>query len=278
MSCASAASRTLAFLAAAIAPLFAQAQGLPPVTGIVWQLYESAPDAKGNWHRIGARELLIQWTAVDGIAYVPGTRLRRSARMPDWRRIASEPWAERIIVGLSGRTDEQTTRRSLEAMLQESLAITKLELPFRPVAWYFPAEVDPTWKDAPQALPPILARLPRPLWISAYDGDSIGADEFAEWLAKWLPTDVGVFFQDGVGVHVRTPEVARRYVDALAARLGKERVAVIAEAFREHDNKFRPASAAQLKSQLPAYRGYRIYLFDGPHYVPDGVVDELAVP
>lgn len=278
MSCAGAASRTLVLLAAAIGPLFAHAQSLPPVTGIVWQLYESAPDAKGTWHRLGARELLVQWTAVDGIAYVPGTRLRRSARMPDWRRIASEPWAERIIVGLSGRTDEETARRSLDAMLDESLAITKLELPFRPAGWYFPSEIDPTWKDAPRALPRILARLPRPLWVSAYDGDGIGADEFAEWLGSWLPADVGVFFQDGVGVHVRSAQVARRYVDALAARLGKERVAVIAEAFREHDRKFRPATAAELRAQLPAYRGYRIYLFDGPHYLPDRVVDELAVP
>jgi hypothetical protein len=271
-------NRTLAVLAAALVPLVAHAQGIPPVTGIIWQLYESAPDAKGSWQRLGVRELLIQWTAVDGIAYVPGTKLRPSARMPDWKRIAAEPWAERVIVGLSGRTDEQTTRRSLESMLTESLAITKLELPFRPAAWYFPAEVDPTWKYAPLVLPPVLARLPRPLWISAYDGESMGADEFADWLASWMPPDVGVFFQDGVGVHVRSARVARQYADALVARLGKERVAIIAEAFREQDKKFRPATAAELKAQLPAYRGYRIFLFDGPHYVPDAVVDVLAAP
>src|SRR5688572_31922219 len=94
---------------------------LPPVTGVIWQLYEKAPDAKGTWHRLGVQELLIQWTAVDGIAYVPGTALRRSERMPDWERIAREPWATRVIVGLSGRMDEKVTRRSLEAMLAESL-------------------------------------------------------------------------------------------------------------------------------------------------------------
>ena len=271
-------SRTLAALAAALVPLLAQAQSVPQVTGIAWQLYEGAPDAKGSWQRLGARELLIQWTAVDGIAYVPGTKLRPSARMPDWKRIAAEPWAERVIVGLSGRTDEQATRRSLDAMLAESLAIAKLELPLRRTAWYFPAEVDPTWKHAPLVLPPVLARLPRPLWISAYDGESIGADEFADWLASWMPPDVNVFFQDGVGLYVRSAKVARQYADALAARLGKERVAIIAEAFREQDKKFRPATPAELKAQLPAYRGYRIYLFDGPHYVPDATVDALAAP
>lgn len=254
----------------------AQAQATPPVAGVIWQLYENAPDAKGNWQRLGARELLIQWTAVDGIAYVPGTGQRESARLPDWRRIAREPWAERVIVGLSGRTDEKTTRRSLEAMLAESLALTRLSFPFKVSGWYFPAEIDPTWKEAPAALPPVLEKLPRPLWVSAYDGEGVGAAEFADWLASWLPGDVGVLFQDGVGVHARTAAVAREYFDALVQRLGHARVRLIAEAFRENAGKFRPATAAELKEQLAAYRGLPIYLFDGPHYVPESVVRELA--
>lgn len=271
-------SRTLAILFLAALPLGTQAGALPPVTGIVWQLHDKAPDAKGSWQLLGARELLIQWTAVDGVAYVPGTGLRESPRMPDWERIAREPWAERVIVGLSGRFDEQSARRSLDAMLAESLTIARLRFPFRVSAWYFPAEVDPRWKDAPSALPPALKRLPRPLWISVYDGDNIGAAQFADWLASWLPRDVGVLFQDGVGVHVRSAQVAREYADALAARLGKARVGVIAEAFRSEGGRFRPATAAELKAQLPAYRSFRLYLFDGPHYVPDSVVNELRSP
>lgn len=268
-------NRALAFCLAVMAQ-GAQAQALPPVTGIIWQLHETAPDATGSWHRLGARELLIQWTAVDGIAYVPGTRLRPSKRMPDWERIAREPWAERVIVGLSGRTDEKGTRRALDAMLAESLVITRLSFPFKVSAWYFPAEIDPTWKEAPAALPPVLAKLPRPLWISAYDGEGIGAAEFAGWLASWLPSDVGVLFQDGVGVHARTAPVAREYIDALVTRLGAARVGLIAEAFREHGGKFRPATAGELRAQLSAYGDLPIYLFDGPHYVPEGVVRELA--
>ena len=259
----------------ASACLTAQAQSLPPVTGVIWQLYEDAPDAKGTWHRLGAEELLIQWTAVDGIAYVPGTAQRRSKRMPDWGRIGGEPWAKRVIVGLSGRTNEQATRRSLDAMLAESLAIARLQLPFRVAGWYFPAEVDPSWAEAPSVLPPILARLPRPLWISVYDGDNIGAARFADWLASWLPADVGVLFQDGVGVHVRNAVLARGYADALAARLGKPRVAIIAEAFRAENGKFRPATVQELQPQLAPYRGLPIYLFDGPHYVSERLVEEL---
>ena len=269
-------NKALAFLSLVLLPHVSAAQTPSPITGVIWQLYESAPDARGTWHRLGAREFLIQWTAVDGIAYVPGTRLRSSARMPDWARIAKEPWAERVIVGLAGRTDEKEARRSLDAMLAESLEISKLEFPFRVSGWYFPPEIDPSWKEAPQVLPPLLARLPRPLWMSAYDGESIGAREFADWLASWLPSDVGLLFQDGVGVHVRSAAVAREYADALVARLGKERVAIIAEAFRAHQGKFRPASAVELKPQLAHYQGYRIYLFDGPHYVPETVINELT--
>lgn len=253
----------------------AQPSPAPRVTGVVWQLHEKAPEAKGTWHRLGARELLIQWTAVDGIAYVPGTGLRESERMPDWKRIAREPWAERVIVGLSGRSDEQAARRSLDAMLAESLGISRQRFPFRVSGWYFPAEVDPKWKNAPSALPPVLERLPRPLWISAYDSGSIGAQEFAGWLASWLPRDVGVLFQDGVGIHVRNPAVAREYADALSRSLGKARVGVIAEAFRSHGERFRPATAAELRQQLAAYESFPLYLFDGPHYVSERIVEEL---
>jgi hypothetical protein len=268
-------NKSLAVACFAAVACAARADALPPVTGIIWQLYDTAPDAKGTWHRLGARELLIQWTAVDGIAYVAGTGQRQSQRMPDWERIARAPWAAGVIVGLSGRFDEQATRRSIDAMVAESLVISRQQFPFRVSGWYFPAEVDPYWKEAPSVLPPALARLPRPLWISVYDGEGIGAEEFARWLASWLPRDVGVLFQDGVGVDVRSAPVAREYADALAGRLGKARVAVIAEAFRTEAGKFRAATAAELRAQLPYYTGFPIYLFDGPHYVPDSVVDEL---
>jgi hypothetical protein len=265
----------LGLLAAAL-PFGARSRALPQVAGVVWQLHGSAPQAHGNWHRLGARELLVQWTAVDGVAYVRGTGLREASRLPDWERIAREPWAERVIVGLSARFDEQTARRSLDAMLAESLRIARLRFPFRVSGWYFPAEVDPNWKDAPRALPPVLAKLPRPLWITIYDTDDIGAKRFADWIASFIPGDVQVLFQDSVGVGTRSPAAAREYADALSARLGRHRVAIEVEAFRTEQGKFRPATAAELRAQLPAFEGYRLYLFDGPHYVSERVVEELV--
>jgi hypothetical protein len=273
---------TALLLACLSQPFVSTAQTVAPLTGVIWQLHEGAPDMRGNWQRLGAHELLLQWLAVDGIAYIPGTGMRQSKRVPDWRRIAGEPWAARVIVGLSGRTSEEETRRSIAAMAEESLRIAALRLPFKVAGWYFPAEVDPTWKAAAVALPPVLERLPRPLWISAYDGTDRPPEEFAAWIASWLPRHVGVMFQDGVGLHVRSPERARGYVKALGTHLGTERVAMIAEAFRPlgpanaGGQKLRPATAAELKPQLAAYRGLRIYIFDGPHYLPEGVVDELV--
>jgi hypothetical protein len=96
-------------------------------------------------------------------------------------------------------------------------------------------------------------------------------------VAGWLPPDVGVFFQDGVGVYARTPKVALEYLDALRKRLGPERVRVIVEAFRPKlGGGFRPATADELRPQLAAYRGYRTYLFDGPHYVTPDLITDLG--
>ncbi|PZW97924.1 hypothetical protein DFS28_10446 [Pseudomonas sp. 478] len=45
---------------------------------------------------------------------------------------------------------------------------------------------------------------------------------------------------------------------------------IIVEAFRpSFGGGFRSASAAELKTQLAAYDGYPLYLFDGPQYVSD---------
>jgi hypothetical protein len=73
--------------------------------------------------------------------------------------------------------------------------------------------------------------------------------------------------------------VARHYADVMAARLGRDRVRLIAEAFRpQQGGRFRSATAAEIRSQLQLYDGYRVYLFDGPHYVNDALITELAGP
>lgn len=242
---------------------------------MVWQPDNATVGIKGDWHKLGARELLVQWTVVDDQAFIPGTGLPGVPVMPDWKRIGKEPWAKDVIVGLAGYFSENRSRDNVEQLARLSEKIATLSLPLNVTGYYFPAEVDPSWTKA-KDLPALLAKLPRPLWISVYDGANIGPAATADWLKQWLPDDIGVFFQDGVGVYARTAPVARTYADAMRDRLGKDRVRIIAEAFRpQYGGGFRSATAEELKPQLAAYDGYPLYLFDGPHYVTSELVKQL---
>lgn len=268
-------------VAALLVPwLLSACQGLslrpdPPVSGMVWQIDAQTLAPQGSWDRLGARTLLVQWTAVDHLSYVKGGPWPPAARLPDWPSIARQPWAQDVILGLAGRYDETAARAEVANLVTVSAQLAKLPTPLHVVGWYFPVEIDSSWQGAPQ-LGPLLARLPRPLWVSVYDSANVGAETLATWLDGWLPADVGVFFQDGVGVHARTAEVARAHADVLIRRLGRARVRMIAEAFRpQASGGFRAATAEELQVQLKAYAGLPVYLFDGPHYVSDALVNAL---
>lgn len=249
---------------------------IPPIAGTVWQPDNATMDPRGNWQQTGASELLVQWMAVDGVAFVKTRKLPRAPVLPDWQRIGGEPWAREVIMGLAGRFDENAARADLNGLIATSAALARQPLPLNITGWYFPVEVDPTWAGA-SALGPLLARLPRPLWISVYDRANLGPDALAQALKPWLPHDVGLFFQDGVGVHAREATIARHYADVLSAQFGKDRVRIIAEAFRpQPGGGFRSATIEELAPQLAHYNGYRIYLFDGPHYLDDALVAQIA--
>nr|WP_321954520.1 hypothetical protein [Paraburkholderia bannensis] len=247
----------------------------PPLAqGVVWQPDNAHLDPRGDWQRLGVRDLLVQWTAVDDVAFVPGANLP-APRVPDWTRIAGEPWARDVIVGLAGYADEKKARANLDELIARSQKLADARPPVHVSGWYFPVEVDPSWTDAAR-MGPLLERLPHPLWISVYDTRNIGGAALAKWLDGWLPRDVGVFLQDGNGVYARVPSVAREYADALAAKMGRKRVRIIAEAFRpKPGGGFRAATPAELAPQLQAYRGYRVYVFDGPHYLSPELVEGL---
>ncbi|RQS72040.1 hypothetical protein DID96_11535 [Burkholderia sp. Bp8963] len=244
--------------------------------GIVWQIDAATVDPVGNWQWLGASDLLVQWIVVDDTAFVRNTGLRTAAHLPDWDRISREPWAKNVILGLAGDTDERRARTNFARLGEISAALVRMPTPLHVTGYYFPVEIDPSWTDAPR-LVPVLNELPRPLWVTVYDRANVGGDTLGRWLASWLPADVGVFFQDGCGVNARIPPVARNYLDALSHHLGKDRVRVVAEAFRPavHGG-FRAATADELRAQMSAYSGYSVYLFDGPHYVSDDLARALA--
>ena len=253
-------------------------KSLDPVMGVVWQLDDATVRPIGNWQKIGAHRLIVQWTYVDGKSYFAQAMLPTHPVLPDWARITKQLWAHEVILGLAGEFDENRARESVEALvtISKKVLVAARASGLNIVGWYFPVEVDPTWRNAAQ-LRSQLASLPRPLWISVYDRGNIGSKPFAGWLATWLPDDVGVLFHDGVGTAAREPRIARQYADELRGRIGSERFGLIAEAFRKSDKPdFRPATATELIFQLAAYRGHIVYLFDGPHYISREIVDAIA--
>jgi hypothetical protein len=266
------------FLSVAAAALLAgcAAVHVPAIEGVVWQIDNEHTQPQGDWEKLGVKRLLVQWTVVDNLAFLPGTDLPAGKSMPDWQRIAKQPWAQEVIVGLAGRFDERGARGDLESLVQLSAKVAKNPPPVNVAGYYFPIEIDPTWMEAFR-LKALLQQLPRPLWISVYDSANVGPEELAQSLVEWLPPDVGVFFQDGVGVHAREAYVAKHYVNVLVRRLGRERVRVIAEAFRPKvGGGFRPATLEELRPQLATYEGLPIYLFEGPRYLPPPLVQGLA--
>lgn len=246
------------------------------VDGIVWQLHGGSLDPYGEWDRLGARALLLQWIVLNGTAFVPDLGIQTIADPPHWARIAKEPWAHSIIVGLASLSNEPEARRNVAALVDLSARIAERPLPFRAAGYYFPVEADPTWADAPK-MGALLSALPRPLWVSAYDNSNIGAAPFADWIDSWLPKDVGLFFQDGVGLHMRTPQSARIYGEALIAKLGAGRFRMILEAFRPAGgDKMRAVTAAEIRPQIEAYRGFDTYVFEAPTYLDRKLINELT--
>lgn len=245
------------------------------IAGVLWQPDRATVRPEGNWDRLGARTLVVQFGVAGDVAFFAGLSETPVSPLPDWSRIAREPWAKDVILGLAGAYDEPWARAHVAELVDRSRQVASLKTPLNVTGFYFPVEVDPTWKDAP-AIAPLLNQLPRPLWISVYDTSNIGPDTLVDWLETWLPGDVGVFFQDGVGVFARSPEVARTYAEVMRRRLGEKRFRLIAEAFRpKPGGGFRSATAGELVSQLDAYDGFQTYLFDGPHYVSEELVDKV---
>lgn len=110
-------------------------------------------DAHGDWNRLGVTDLLLQWTAVDNTAYVTGTRIPVAPRLPDWNRIAQEPWARHVLVGLAGRFNEDAARANAALLVDQSLELVRAAPRLNIEGWYFPVEVDPSWQDARSLAP-----------------------------------------------------------------------------------------------------------------------------
>ncbi len=123
----------------------------------------------------------------------------------------------------------------------------------------------------------MLSKLPSPVWVSIYSGET-EPENYDLWVKSWLPDHTGVFFQDGVGVGVRSPKQAKHILDQLEHKLGKDKVIIVLEAFRVKKNgQFRAAYPWEIISQLKAYEGKTVYIFDGPHYMSRWCVNIVSL-
>ena len=238
---------------------------VPLIEGVFWQPDLDTARPHSSWEQIGARVLIVQWLVDNGRAWYRSREYPPAAALPDWHRIARAPWASRIVVGLVARSPETAARADLRELVRGSRRIVT-ELPVRPFAYYATVEDDPTWPRQ-RAYRAYLNALPRPLWLSVYTPAGEEPAAFGRWLRRWIPPGVTVLIQDGVGVGHNTPRQARALADAAIHALGAKRVALVVEAFRRAGRGFRAAWPWELWSQFTAYRGLRLYVFDGPHYL-----------
>lgn len=260
----------------AMAPALASA-GQKLIEGVFWQPDRATHQPAGNWEKLGADTFVVQWLVTDHKAWYPSHRFAPWDTQPDWGRIRDEPWARHIIAGLSGHYAEQAARDNLAQVTTESQQVSREPLPFKPSGYYFSVEADPSWINVCR-MREALANLPRPLWISIYSHER-QPKRLDLWLKSWLPADVNVFFQDGVGIGTRTPAEARQIADQLVQQFGRKRVVMVMETFRKSaiGDGFRSGYPWEIIGQLKAYRGQRIYAFDGPHYLGNWTVKALAL-
>lgn len=231
--------------------------------GIFWQPDQQHLGPHGDWQQIGVESLVVQYGSVDERAWFANAYQQAYADVPDWKRIGGEPWARRIVMGLAGNFDEDASRQRVSDLARMSSLLAQ-HTPLPASAYYFPVEADPSWKDV-GTLGTALNTLPRPLWVSIYSRP-ITPQALAAWVLTWLPPDVGVMLQDGVGIGDRSPEQAQALFDALQRTLGPGRVIMVAETFHQDaEGNLQSAPLSQLVRQLKTYRGDRVYLYDTSH-------------
>lgn len=232
------------------------------IDGVIWQPTRDYAFPKGEWDQIGANTLIIQWGEVH---YRDAETDQKKTYIPSEQVIQQllvEPWAKNIILGMSGDFDLAYARQDWQflALKSQQISIKFSAVPIS--SWYAPIEISPEWKDI-KAIKSYLNQLPRPLSVSIYADGTLTPNAYVRWVQQWLPGDVKVLFQDGVGVRRHSIKDVVSYAQALKNAFGEERVALILEAFEVSNGVFKSASVLRINHQLHAYRrlSLPIYVF-----------------
>lgn len=171
-------------------------------------------------------------------------------------------------MGLAGEYNEHEARANVVALGEKSAQIIQEQNDASLKGYYFPVEADPTWLRV-STLGHVLEKYPL-LFGLVFIVVKVNLKTTIYGLKAGF-LNKQAFFQDGVGVGVRTPEQARRILDQLEQTLGKDKTVIVLEAFRTKKNgQFRAAYPWEIISQIKAYEGKKIYIFDGPTIWADG--------
>lgn len=251
----------------------------PRAASMFWQTWTSNVDVRRQWDRLGVGTTIFQWVAVNGSSFIPNPWLPLHGSQLDLADIATRPWARRMIIGTPGLSDETQARARIHELADLAQKFGTLSYPSNAAGFYFPVEIDPTYTAAPADFGAIWSKLPRPLYVSVYYGAGVDDAAAAQWLDSFIPQDVTILFQDGVGAHGATPQQALARFDLIRARHPKTEM--IAEAFRPNPTPggayFIPATAAEYQAQLQAYAHLDpVHVFDGPNYLDAALIQRIG--
>jgi len=239
--------------------------GIRLIDGIIWQPTCDYVTPKGNWDKIGANKLLVQWSLLEDKVWIHGLGYKTWDTQPNWNEILKEPWAEEIVWGLSGDFNlnkaRDEWRHHVVASTKTYQALEKLNIPSK--MWYAPIEVDPSWKL--NEIKSYLSGMPKPLYISSFTGSYDNPDKYAKWVSLWLPEGAKLIFQDSVGTNALSLSQSQEYITALVDELGEDRVGVILEAFeiRKQGSKIESAPILSVARRLVSYQqmNIEVYIF-----------------
>lgn len=298
--------------------------GRPLLNGTFYQpLARHSEWSDEQWHELEAvladtsvRDIVIQWTAADGVAFVPDED-RAVVRPSPVGRLLSLAGKEHLAVWFGLELDRRiehsldATPRALSAEIVSVEAT--LETLFLSLeryleghhgfgGWYITTELhDGEWLKQPGRglvtahLTRIVDRLKRirsgPVAISAFATGGLPVDEYARILSA-VAEQAGIdllLFQDGVGAVGRSIDDALAYATAFQASLSgrRPRFGLVVELFEMNTDGGAapghatvPASADRILRQLCAYANSgatpRIGFSLPDHFLTDGVRNPLS--
>ena len=237
------------------------------IKGVIWQPTLDYNTPIGSWDKIGADTILVQWTLLEKKAWLGALTHPEWTPSPDWSQIVSQPWAKEIIFGLSGDFNMLKARKEsayhMSTSLDLSNSIKKLKISNKIRGWYAPIEIDPSWSNTEEIVK-YLEGIPEPLYVSSFVGKFEDPKKYAKWVAKWLPKNRNLLFQDSVGTRALNQRESLLYTNALVDELGHNRVNVILEAFDiSKENKINSGALLSLAERLIDYKRLNIpvYIF-----------------